>query len=495
MTQITKTEKDFLQLLREQSAYQEAINLAQWDARTKLPKKGASQRAEMVGFLSEKLHQLQTSEKIAYFIDALSDKTTDTVIRRSLEECKEVYERNKKIPHDEFKEYVTLQSKSEAVWQEAREKDDFALFQPYLEKLVAYNKRFADYWGYEDNIYDALLHHYEPGVTTKTLDNVFPKLKTALTELLKDIKTQDAEKDNILIHSFPKDKQRAFSIEILKKMGFNFDAGRLDDTVHPFAIGINKNDVRITTRYDEMDFRMAVFGIIHEGGHALYEQNISDALLHTPLASGTSMGIHESQSLFWEIFIARSKAFWEANYDLFQTYAPDYFNGISLSEFYEAVNQVKPSLIRIEADELTYSLHIMLRYELEKALLNDAIKVKDLPNIWNEKIHDYLGIVPKNNRDGVLQDIHWAGGDFGYFPSYSLGYMYAAQFEHAMKKQMNLEDVIRSGDFSPIMNWLKENIHQYGMMKKPMEILQDVTGEGLNPDYLVQHLRTKFLTM
>ncbi|MDY0396595.1 carboxypeptidase M32 [Virgibacillus halophilus] len=491
MNQIKDMEKDFLQLLKEQSFYQEAINLSQWDARTKLPAKGAGKRAEVAGFLSEKLHLLQTSDRMKYFIDMLKEKTNDAVILKSIGVCEDTYERNKKIPHEEMKEYVTLQSKSEAIWQEAREKSDFSLFQPYLEKLVHFNKKFAAYWGYEEHIYDALLHDFEPGVTVKVLDSVFPKLKDALTSLLEKMEQSHSD-TNPLIHHFPKENQRAFSLEILKKMGYDFGAGRLDETIHPFAIGINKNDVRITTRYDENDFRMAVFGTIHEGGHALYEQNLSDILSHTPLSEGTSMGIHESQSLFWEIFVGRSKAFWKANYNLFQSHAPAYFREIPLDNFYGALNEVKPSFIRIEADELTYSLHIMLRYELEKALLNGEIHVKDLPELWNEKMRDYLGVVPASDKDGVLQDIHWAGGDFGYFPSYSLGYMYAAQFENTMKKQFDLNEVILSGDYRPITNWLKENIHQYGKMKKPLEILQDVTGEGLNPDYLIRHFQKKF---
>ncbi|WP_106497445.1 carboxypeptidase M32 [Lentibacillus sp. Marseille-P4043] len=486
-------EKDFHELLQEQNAYREAITLTQWDMRTKIPKKGVGQRSEVVGLLSEKLHQLETSEKMKYITDMLMESTKDEIIRKTAEDCQETYERNKKIPHDEFKEYVMLQSKSEAIWQEAREKADFSLFQPYLEKLVDYNKKFANYWGYKANIYDALLHNYEPGVTTKTLDNVFPKLRKSLSSLVDDINRSNAKPDpTVLTGHFPKQDQRAFTLEVLKQMGYDFDSGRLDETIHPFAIGINLNDVRVTTRYDEEDFRMAVFGTIHEGGHALYEQNISQQLAGTPLATGTSMGIHESQSLFWENFIGRSEAFWQSHYDSFKSFAPQQFHHVPLDDFYRAVNEVKPSFIRIEADELTYPLHIMIRYELEKALINDEISVRDLPHLWNEKMVDYLGIEPPTDREGVLQDIHWAGGDFGYFPSYALGYMYAAQFQHTMAKEMNLDDMIAKGNSDPIRQWLTSHIHQYGKMKKPLEIIQDVTNESLNPDYLVQYLTNKY---
>ncbi|MEN2464874.1 carboxypeptidase M32 [Ornithinibacillus sp. FSL M8-0202] len=493
MATISEMEKEFKDYLKEINAMREAVTLIQWDLRTKIPKKGVEQRSEVVGYLSQKIHQMQVSDKMKAFIDALKDNTEDEIIQKSILECLDTYEKNRKIPEDEYREYVMLQSKSEAVWQEARNKADFSLFQPYLEKLVAYNIKFANYWGYKENIYDALLNNYEPGVTVKTLDEVFPKVRKSLSDLLQKIQ-QSSVKPNtdLLTAHFPKQAQEAFSVEILNRMGYDFDAGRLDDTIHPFEITINLNDVRITTRYDEQDFRMAVFGIIHEAGHALYEQNIDKRLEGTPLASGTSMGIHESQSLFWENFLGRNNVFWESHYDVFKKYAPKHFAQVDLHDFYQAVNEVKPSFIRIEADELTYPLHIMIRYELEKALINGEIEVKDLPQLWNEKMVEYLGVEPPTDKEGVLQDIHWAGGDFGYFPSYALGYMYAAQFKDKMSESIQIDEVIKSGDFAPIRKWLTENIHQYGKMKKPLDILKDVTGEGLNPDYLINYLTSKY---
>ncbi|WP_284140102.1 MULTISPECIES: carboxypeptidase M32 [unclassified Virgibacillus] len=493
MDSVQKMEKDFQALLQEQSAYQEAIGLIHWDLRTKIPKNGVAQRSEVVGFLAEKLHELETSEKMKYFIDGLETTTDNNVLQKAITVCKETYEKNRKIPTEMLKEYVMLQSKSEAAWQKAREKADFALFQPYLEKLVDYNKEFANLWGYQDNIYDALLDNYEPGVTVKTLDDVFPKVRNSLSLLVEKISQSTVKPDSSLLQThFPQDKQKAFAIEILQRMGYNFDSGRLDETIHPFAISLNANDVRITTRYDEQDFRMAVFGTIHEGGHALYEQNIDPKLYQTPLATGTSMGIHESQSLFWENFVGRSKSFWESHYDLFKQHAPAYFQTIAFEDFYQAVNEVKPSLIRIEADELTYSLHIMIRYELEKALINSEISVKDLPHLWNEKMKDYLGVEPPSDREGLLQDIHWAGGDFGYFPSYALGYMYAAQFNHVMQQELDVEGIIKTGEFKPLTNWMATHIHQFGKAKKPLEIIQDVTNEKLNPNYLIEYLTKKY---
>ncbi|MDC3415332.1 carboxypeptidase M32 [Aquibacillus salsiterrae] len=486
-------EHEFLEFLKEQKAYEEALALIQWDLRTKAPKKGLEQRSEVIGMLSQKLHQLSTSDQMKYYIDSLKGQTEDEIIAKSIEVCQEDYERNSKIPEQEYKEFITVRSKSETVWQEAREKNDFSLLQPYLEQLVEFNKKFANYWGYEKNIYDALLDLYEPGMTTETLDTVFPPLRKALTDLVSKVTDATVKPDSALLkHHFPKESQEKFSLEILKRMGYDFDAGRLDETIHPFAIALNPSDVRVTTRYDENDFRMAIFGTIHEGGHALYEQNIAENLAKTPLATGTSMGIHESQSLFWENFVARNEGFWDNHYDVFKQIAPSPFQSISFNDFYGAINEVKPSFIRIEADEMTYSLHIMIRYELEKALINGDIKVKDLPHLWNEKMAEYLGITPPSDKEGILQDIHWSAGDFGYFPSYALGYMYAAQFHHAMEKDLQVDSLIQSGHFTDIKAWLARHIHQYGKMKKPLELLTEVTGEQLNAQYLINYLTDKY---
>ncbi|RKQ37626.1 carboxypeptidase M32 [Oceanobacillus halophilus] len=492
MGKTSRVEEDFQDYLHEMDAYREVMMLTYWDMRTKIPKKGVDQRSEVIGFLAEKVHQLETSEKMKNFIDALRDADNE-IVRKSIEECEETYHKSSKIPTNEYKEYVKLQSKSESVWQEARKKADFTLFQPYLEQLVEYNKKFANYWGYEKNIYDALLHHFEPGITTEILDGIFPKLRDSITDLLGKIEgSMDKPDPSILKGHFPKENQEAFTIEILKQIGYDFESGRLDETIHPFEITLNRNDVRITTRYDEEDFRMAVFGTIHEGGHALYEQNINASLARTPLATGTSMGIHESQSLFWENIISRSKGFWQNNYDLFKSYAPNHFQHVVLEDFYRAINEVKPSFIRIEADELTYPLHIMIRYELEKGLINGDFAVKDLPGLWNEKMVDYLGIEPSTDREGVLQDIHWSGGDFGYFPSYALGYMYAAQFHQTMSQELDIDKLLSSGNFKPIKEWLTKNIHQYGKMKKPLELVEDVTKEKLNAEHLIRYLTKKY---
>lgn len=491
---ISLLEKEFLEYVKKMSAYNETIGLIYWDMRTGAPKQGLEQRSEVIGMLSSEVFKMSTSEEMAAYIANLTNESLSEKTRKILEECKKDYERNKKIPAEEYKEYVVLQSKAETIWEEAKEKADFEMFKPYLEKLVEMTKRFINYWGYKGNKYDILLDMYEPGITAEVLDRVFGELRNKIVPLVKQISQSNHKpKTDFLYQTFKKEKQREFSLEILAQMGYNFNAGRLDETVHPFAIGLNPGDVRVTTKYDEQDFRTAIFGTIHEGGHALYEQNVSKELIGTPLCSGTSMGIHESQSLFYENIVGRSFSFWKRNYDLLKKYASGQFDQVDLEDFYRAINESKPSFIRIEADELTYPLHIIIRYEIEKGLFNDQMEVGDLPDIWNDMYEEYLGIRPENDALGVLQDVHWAGGSFGYFPSYALGYMYAAQFKKKMLSDLpQFDQLLEEGNLLPIKEWLTRNIHQYGKMKKPLEILNDVTGEELNAKYLIDYLYEKY---
>lgn len=498
MSKINKDiEKEFLEYVKKITAYNEALALIYWDLRTGAPRKGIEQRSEVIGILSSEVFRMTTSEEMSTFINALSQKNLSVKIKRLVEECKKDYDRNKKIPENEYTQYVILQSKAESLWEEAKAESDFKKFEPYLEKLVETTKRFINYWGYEGNKYNTLLDMYEPGMTVEVLDQVFRELRKEIIPLVKKIaNSKNQPRTEFLFHPFPKEKQREFSLKILKQMGYSFNAGRLDETVHPFATGLNPGDVRVTTKYDENDFRTAVFGTIHEGGHALYEQNISKDLIGTLLCTGTSMGIHESQSLFYENFVGRHYSFWKNNYDLLKQYSSGQFRDVQLWDFYRAINESKPSLIRIEADELTYPLHIMIRYEIEKGLFNDEINVKDLPQVWNDKYEEYLGVRPKNDAQGVLQDVHWAGGSFGYFPSYALGYMYAAQFKHYLLKDLpNFDELLEKGELLPIKEWFTKNVHQYGKMKKPLEILKDVTGEGLNAKYLIKYLKDKYGTV
>lgn len=498
VTAIKQMEKEFLDYVKKMGAYNEALGLIYWDLRTGAPKKGMDQRSEVIGMLSSEVFKMSTSEEMAAYIANLTNvehaNELSEITKKTVAECKKGYDRNKKIPAEEYKEFVMLQSKAESVWEEAKDASDFSMFQPYLEKLVEMTKKFIAYWGFDGNKYNTLLDMYEPGITVDVLDRVFGELRERIVPLVQRLKeAENKPNTEFLFQYFSKEKQREFSLEILKRVGYDFDSGRLDETVHPFATGLNPGDVRVTTKYDENDFRTAIFGTIHEAGHALYEQNITPLLIGTPLCTGTSMGIHESQSLFYENFIGRSLSFWKGNFDLLKEYAPTQFQNVTIDQFYRAINESKPSLIRIEADELTYSLHIMIRYEIEKGLFNDEIEVKDLPKVWNEKYEQYLGITPENDAKGVLQDVHWSDGSFGYFPSYALGYIYAAQLRHAMQKDIpHYEQFLEEGNLLPIKEWLTEKIHQFGKMKLPLELITDVTGEGLNASYLINYLYDKY---
>ncbi|PDB67211.1 carboxypeptidase M32 [Listeria monocytogenes] len=453
-------------------------------------------RSDVIGVLSEEIFNMQTSEEMAAFIAGLNQdkENLSEITRKTLEESQKTYDLNKKIPSKEYAEYTKLVAQAETAWTTAREQNDFAAFEPFLTKILEMKRKFVEYWGYEENKYDTLLDQYEPGVTVSVLDSVFEKVRDGIMAIREKIENEGVKPDATILNTkISEAKQKEFSIRILNKMGFDFEAGRLDETVHPFATGLNTGDVRITTRYNENDFKMAVFGTIHEGGHAIYEQNFDAALVGTPLANGASMGIHESQSLFYEIIIGSSLAFWKSNYADFQAITKPAFDQVKLEDFYRAVNISESSLIRIEADTLTYPLHIMIRYELEKALINGELEVKDLPKAWGDKYEEYLGIRPDNDTNGVLQDIHWAGGDFGYFPSYALGLMYAAQFFNQMQKEIpNIDAIIASDDYSELKIWLTEHVHKFGKTKKPLEILTDTTGEGLNPTYLLDLLEKRY---
>lgn len=495
---INEVEKSFMGFVKKMSSYNEAISLMFWDLRTGAPKKGVEQRSETIGTLSADVFNMSVSAEMGEYLQVLSppkaQEQLSEITKKLVEEAKREYDKNKKIPPEEYKEFVILTSKAESVWEDAKETSNFNLFSPYLEKIIVYLRKYVERIGYQDHPYNALLDNYEPGITVDVLDRVFGELREKIVPLVKKIKESQVHPNTeFLFKDFPQEKQKAFSLDILKQLQYDFDAGRLDTTVHPFAVALNRNDVRITTKYDEKDFRTAVFGTIHECGHALYEQNISEALIGTPLCDGTSMGIHESQSLFCENFVGRNYSFWKKNYNQLKGFSAGQFDDVDLDEFYKAINVAGPSLIRIEADELTYSLHIILRYEIEKALISGEIEVKDLPKIWNDKMEEYIGIRPSHDGEGVLQDVHWAGGAFGYFPSYALGYIYSAQLKHQLDKDIpNFDELLEKGDFTLIKNWLNSNIHQYGKMKKPLELMNDITGEGLEPKYLIDYLQQKY---
>ncbi|MFF2908514.1 carboxypeptidase M32 [Paenibacillus sp. NPDC057934] len=499
--QVSQEWEKFSSLLSKMSGYREAIGLLHWDLRTGAPRKGAEIRSQTVGMLSGEYFRLETSPEMGRFTEFFSrpdiKSQLNEIQNKIVHDCRKEYERSKSIPPEKYEEYAVLAAHSETKWEDAKENSDFAGFEPFLTKIVAFKQEFIDYWGVNGTRYDTLLDMYEPDLTVEKVDEVFSRLRSRLVPLVEKIAASPNKPDTSFLQQiFEQEQQEQFGLFILKQMGYDFDAGRLDESVHPFATGLNPGDVRITTNYIPDNVTSAVFSSLHEGGHALYEQNINPELVGTPLAQGASMGIHESQSRLWENMIGRSLPFWERYYKDLQHYFPVQLAGVDVKDFYRAINSVDNTFIRIEADELTYNLHIIVRYEVEKLIFNEGLAVKDLPQVWNAKYQEYLGITPPTDALGVLQDVHWSGGDFGYFASYSLGNMYAAQILNTLRKELpTFDELVSSGNLLPIKEWLTDKIYKYGQSLTPSQIIEQVTGEPLNPDYLADYLEEKYTSL
>lgn len=471
-----------------------ALSVLNWDMEVYIPKKGVSYRGDVLGYISTEVYKMTTSHEMEDYIDTFIDvKGLDDVTYAMVTNAKKDYDETKKIPEDRYRKFSVLTANAFPAWQEAKLKKDFSIFKPYLEEIVEFSKEFIGYWGYTGNKYNTLLDKFEPGITVEKLDKIFGELRDAIVSLLTKIEKSSVKiDDSFFKKSFTNKEQEDFSIFVMEKMGFDFERGRVDESEHPFTTEFNNKDVRITTHYYENEWRSALFSCIHEGGHALYEQDIPDSLYGTGLAHGVSMGVHESQSRFYENIIGRSKEFWMYFFPEAKKRFPQ-FKDVTFEEFYKAINIVEKSLVRTEADELTYSLHVIIRYEIEKMLINGEVKVADLPEVWNEKYKEYLHVEPKNDAEGVLQDMHWSGGEFGYFPSYALGNLYGAQFLNKMKKDMpSMYADIEKGDLSKVHNWLKENVHKYGCTYKPADLIKRVTGEELTAKYFIDYLNNKY---
>jgi len=499
MTQsnVLNTTLDRFLALDEKIVHLESIaGLLSWDQKVIAPKKGKAQFSKSFGVLQSEIFNLMISKEMGELLKELAARSEefDLTTKARIRLRKHFYDRSKSIPSDLYKEYAVLCNDANHAWEEAREKNDFQLYLPYLQRIVDIKKQFVDFYGYEKHPYDALLDEFEPGLTVEVLDPLFARIREKSISLLERIKGAAYKTPvEIVKQLFPTEKQKQFNRFLLPFLGFDLEAGRLDETVHPFAQTINTGDVRLTTRYLEHNVLSALFGTIHEAGHGIYEQQISQDIEGTVLCTGTSFGIHESQSRFLENMVGRSETFWQFFLPKLKEFFPDQLKDVTVREFYEAINSVNPSFIRVEADELTYNLHIMLRYEIEKELFEGKIEVKDLPAIWNQKMQEFLVIVPPTDTLGVLQDVHWSFGGFGYFPSYSLGNLYAAQLLKTMKKELpDFEQYLSEGNLKPIMAWLREKIHQHGSLYTPYELIKEVTGEKLNATYLVEYLEEKY---
>ncbi|MCL2619619.1 MAG: carboxypeptidase M32 [Defluviitaleaceae bacterium] len=488
--------KDFNAHMDKIRMYGQLMGVSGFDANTIAPKAGVAVRAKRDGFFSEKIFLMTTSDEMKGYLEGLAtmvDKLDPITVAR-YKKAKKNFDKNTKIPSQLVKEFSELRAKAHVVWQDARKNDDFASFAPVLEQIVAKSKEVAGYRLEEgQSVYDMMLDDYEEGMNMEIYDKFFAQVREVVVPLLKAVVGSNKQIDaNFMKAPVEKAMQEKISDFAAEKIGYDMERGYITESTHPFCSGTHKTDIRITTRYDERDFVSSFYSILHECGHAIYEQSTCDSIAETELSRGASMGIHESQSRFYENVIGRSRGFWNYITEELKGYLPKSFGAITPEQFYEAVNQAGPSLIRVEADELTYSLHIMIRYEIERMLFVDNLPVSELPRVWNEKYQEYLGITPPNNTLGVLQDIHWSMGAFGYFPTYALGTAYASQFVAEMKKDLDFDGLIVKGDFAKITAWMTDKIHRHGSMYAPAEILQQVCGGGLDASHYTTYLKDKF---
>lgn len=483
----------FREIIKEKKLLDSTLAILHWDIETEAPKGGQELLSQMIGNISLKAYEISTSEELNEIVEFLKNMKNELneIDKKEIENYSEEMEKLSKIPPMEYKAYTELTAKAQGVWEKAKNENNFSIFKEYLEKIFNYNIKFGKYRNPNKNPYDVILDDYEKGMDRKKLDEFFKDLRENIVPLLKSIQEKKIDNSKYIDGEVSKCSQVLISRFLGEYLGFDFNRGIISESEHPFTLTVNMDDVRITTKYIKELPVSAIFSTIHECGHGIYEQGIDEKLKYTLLADGASMGIHESQSRFYENILGRSKSFWEPIYEKLQE-KYTYLKDITLDEFYLGINDVKASLIRVEADELTYSLHIMVRYEIEKGIFEGKYKIGDLPEIWNEKMREYLGVVPENDREGVLQDVHWACGLIGYFPSYALGNVYSLQIYNKMKKDLNIEKILKEGKLHLIKEWLGEYIHKYGKLKNPEEILKEITGEGLNSKYYIEYLKEKY---
>ncbi|HLE78521.1 MAG TPA: carboxypeptidase M32 [bacterium] len=475
-----------------------AAALLAWDQETYLPPDGAEGRANQLATLARLIHQrfvsaetkqvLEAAEGAAGAFDPDSDEAGLLRITRR------DFDKITKLPTEFVAERARARAISTQVWREARPKNDFVTFRPHLEAMVDFARREAEYLGYTDHPYDALLDNYEPGMTAKDVRTLFARLREVTVPFVRAIAQRGPVVDAaFLSQDYDEAGQERFGLDVAQAFGYDLRRGRLDRSPHPFASGFGQKDVRITTRYNRQDPMSAIFGIFHEAGHAMYEQGVSPALERTPLSRGTSLGVHESQSRMWENLVGRSRSFWSHYLPRLQQVFPQQLRGIDVQTFYRAVNIVRPELIRVEADEVTYNLHIMLRFDLELALLEGTVTAADLPAAWNAKMQEYLGIVPPDDRDGVMQDIHWSGGSIGYFPTYTLGNVISVQlFDAAVRANPSIPGEIGGGEFGTLLGWLREHVHRHGRKFFAKDLITRATGAELSPESYLAYLQQKF---
>jgi carboxypeptidase Taq len=492
----TKLIDQVFQHVRQTALLQSTIALLEWDQHTKMPAGAAQWRADQIAALAKQIHDRRTDSQLG---DWLAEATAeldggDSQTAVNIRQLKKNYERQTKLPGELVVALARASSEGQTAWVEARKNNDFASFAGTLKLIFDLKREQAQAIGYVDHPYDALIDEYEPGAKTAEVAMTLKGLCDELVPLVAAIQEKTGATDpSILRRTYAVEKQQQFGREVSAEIGFDYDRGRLDVTHHPFCTELGPSDCRITTRYDEQFFSGSFFGTLHEAGHGIYEQGLPADQYGLPLGTYCSLGIHESQSRLWENLVGRSQAFWQHYFSQAQSLFPASLADVNQDDFYKAVNHVQPSLIRVEADEATYNLHIAIRFELETALIKDDLAVADLPAAWNEKYQEYLGITPPSDADGVLQDVHWAAGLVGYFPTYSLGNLYASQFFEAAEAELGeLAPSFAKGHFQPLKNWLNQNIHRHGKGMTGPELGLAVTNQPLGHEQLMKHLRSKY---
>lgn len=479
---------------RTMSAYGHAMGVLSVDAATFAPDDSMEGRGKTMEILSQVIYEMSVNPEngeLLSYLEAHAEEVSAQK-RREVEVLRKQYDQMFKIPAQEYVEYTVLQNDAQTVWAKAKNDNDFAAFAPYLEKIVAFNRKFAGYYNPQMAPYDALLNEYEEGMNTRTLDAFFAQLREAIVPLIARVQKAEPIDDSFLYRNYPVEIQRKFSDYLMEVMGLARSRCSIAETEHPFTQGFNNKDVRITTHYHENNLASSMYSVIHEGGHALYELGSDDCYNYTVLSGGVSMGIHESQSRFYENLIGRSEAFIRAIFPKVQELFPEQLADVDAGMFYRAVNKAEPSLIRTEADELTYALHIMVRYEIEKQLIGGTLEIKDVPSEWNRLYKEYLNVDVPNDQMGCLQDVHWSGGMIGYFPSYALGSAYGAQMLDKMCQELG--DVylqVEKGDLSQVTDWLKRNVHRYASYKKPDAVFEDTCGT-FDAKYYTDYLTRKY---
>lgn len=488
----------FKEIQKKMAAYNHAMGLLYYDSVTTAPSGASETLGATLGVLSEESYKLSVNDELkALLAQLVAADELDLQTRREAEEMYEEQQKMARVPMQEYVAYQVALNEAQHVWHQAKAANDYASFAPHLEKLIAFQKKMARYYRPDaENLYDVLLNEYEKGLTTATLDDYFARLKAAIVPLLHRVATEGkAPRTDFVTRNWPVAQQRQLSAELMRLLCVDAAHCAIGETEHPFTTGFSKKDVRITTHYYEHDILSSLYSVVHESGHALYELNTAEELIGSTLARGTSMGVHESQSRFFENIIGRSRGFCDLVWQRLCRLFPQQTADVSAEEFYRAANRAQASLIRTEADELTYSLHIMVRYELEKKIFADELTVDQLPAAWNRLYKEYLGVEVPDDTHGVLQDSHWGGGMFGYFPSYSIGSAYAAQIYAAMQRDLDVPALVAAGDLAPVVAWLTQRVYRHGAVITPAQVLQNCCGQAFDPQYYIDYLTEKFTTL